>query len=53
MPLLQIRDFPQDIYEELTFEARRQNRTISQQTNVLIKKGFKRRYRTGSKGVWP
>jgi len=40
MPLLQVRDFPEDIYEEITFEARRQNRTIAQQTIVLIKKGL-------------
>ena len=40
MPLLQVRDFPADIYEEITYEARRQNRTIAQQTIVLIKKGL-------------
>ena len=40
MPLLQVRDFPKDIYEEITFEARRQNRTIAQQTIILIKKGL-------------
>jgi len=40
MPLLQVRDFPDDIYQEITFEARRQNRTITQQTIVLIKKGL-------------
>jgi hypothetical protein len=40
MPLLQVRDFPEDIYEEITFEARRQNRTIAQQTVILIKKGL-------------
>jgi hypothetical protein len=40
MPLLQVRDFPEDVYEELTFEAHRQNRTIAQQTVVLIKKGL-------------
>jgi hypothetical protein len=40
MPLLQVRDFPEDIYEEITLEARRQNRTIAQQTIVLIKKGL-------------
>jgi len=40
MPLLQVRDFPGDVYEEITFEARRQNRTIAQQTIVLIKKGL-------------
>jgi len=40
MPLLQVRDFPDDIYQEITFEAKRQNRTIAQQTIVLIKKGL-------------
>ena len=40
MPLLQVRDFPADIYEEITYEAKRQNRTIAQQTIVLIKKGL-------------
>jgi len=40
VPLLQVRDFPADIYEEISFEAKRQNRTIAQQTIVLIKKGL-------------
>ena len=40
MPLLQVRDFPDDVYEEISFEARRQNRTIAQQTIVLIKRGL-------------
>jgi len=40
MPLLQVRDFPEDTYEEITFEAGRQNRTIAQQTVVLIRKGL-------------
>ena len=40
MPLLQVRDFPKDIYDEISFEARRQNRTIAQQTIILIKKGL-------------
>jgi hypothetical protein len=40
MPLLQVRNFPADIYEEIIFEARQQNRTIAQQTIVLIKKGL-------------
>jgi len=40
MPLLQVRDFPRDIYDEIVFEARRQNRTIAQQAIVLIKKGL-------------
>ena len=40
MPLLQVKDFPEDIYEEITFAAHRQNRTIAQQTVILIKKGL-------------
>ena len=40
MPLLQVRNFPEDIFKEITFEAQRQNRTIAQQTVVLIKKGL-------------
>ena len=40
MPLLQVRDFPDDIYEEIMFEAKKKNRTIAQQTIVLIKKGL-------------
>jgi hypothetical protein len=40
MPLLQVRDFPEDIYEEISFVARKECRTIAQQTIVLIKKGL-------------
>jgi hypothetical protein len=40
MPLLQVRNFPEDVYEEITFEAHRRNRTIAQQTIILIKKGL-------------
>jgi hypothetical protein len=40
MPLLQVRDFPEDVYEKITFEAHRQNRTIAQQAIILIKKGL-------------
>jgi hypothetical protein len=40
MPLLQVRDFPADIYEEIKYKANEQNRTIAQQTIVLIKKGL-------------
>jgi hypothetical protein len=41
MPLLQVGDLPDDIYEEITYEARRQNRTIAQQIIALIKKGLR------------
>ena len=40
MPLLQVRDFPNDVYDAIKLEAKQQNRTIAQQTIVLIKKGL-------------
>ncbi|MDR1470705.1 MAG: hypothetical protein LBT00_15605 [Spirochaetaceae bacterium] len=40
MPLLQVKDFPVDVYEEIIFEAQMQNRTMAQQTIMLIKKGL-------------
>ena len=36
MPLLQVRDFPEDIYKKISIAARRQNRTIAQQVIVLL-----------------
>jgi hypothetical protein len=40
MPLLQVRDFPDDIYAEVVFDAHAQRRTIAQQIIVLIQKGL-------------
>jgi maltooligosyltrehalose synthase len=40
MPLLQVRDFPEDIYKKITIAAKRQNRTISQQVVVLLEKSL-------------
>ncbi len=37
MPLLQVRDFPEDIYENLTKVAKEENRSISQETIVLLR----------------
>jgi hypothetical protein len=42
MPLLQVRDFPDDIYAELSYVARKEHRSIAQQTIVLIQKGLGR-----------
>jgi hypothetical protein len=42
MPLLQVRDFPADIYEQIKFIAKCQHRTIAQQTIVLIKDGLEK-----------
>jgi len=40
MPLLQVRDFPDDIYAEISYLARKQNRTIAQEVVTLLKKGL-------------
>jgi len=40
MPLLQVRDFPEDIYKKISISARRQNRTIAQQIIVLLEKSL-------------
>lgn len=40
MPLLQVRDCPEDIYKKITLVAKRQNRTIAQQIIVLLEKGL-------------
>lgn len=37
MPLLQVRDFPADLYETLSKVAQSENRSISQQTIVLLR----------------
>jgi predicted nuclease of restriction endonuclease-like RecB superfamily len=40
MPLLQVRDCPEDIYKKIARVAKRQNRTIAQQTIVLLEKSL-------------
>ena len=40
MPLLQVRDCPEDIYRKITIVAKKQNRTIAQQIIVLLEKGL-------------
>jgi len=37
MPLLQVRDFPQDLYELLSLRAEEENRSITQQTIYMLK----------------
>lgn len=40
MPLLQVRDCPEDLYKKISNYARRQNRTIAQQILVILEKGL-------------
>lgn len=37
MPLLQVRDFPDEMYETLSLTAKSQNRSIAQQAVYLLK----------------
>jgi hypothetical protein len=40
MSLLQVRDCPEDVYRLIAMHAKRNNRTIAQQTIVLLEKGL-------------
>ncbi len=40
MPLLQVRECPEDIYKKISHVARAENRTIAQQVIVLLEKGL-------------
>ena len=40
MPLLQVRDCPEDIYRKISIVAKKQNRTIAQQIIVLLEKSL-------------
>ena len=41
MPLLQVRDCPEDIYKKISIYAKKQNRTIAQQVISILEKGLK------------
>ena len=40
MPLLQVRECPEDIYRRISHVAKNENRTIAQQVVVLLEKGL-------------
>ena len=40
MPLLQVREFPQELYDSLTKLARVENRSAAQQTVVLMREAL-------------
>ncbi len=40
MPLLQVRECPEDIYRKISHVAKNENRTIAQQVVVLLEKGL-------------
>ena len=40
MPLLQVREGPEDIYRKISYVAKNENRTIAQQVVVLLEKSL-------------
>lgn len=40
MPLLQVREMPDDLYEKLAMVARSENRSIAQETIVLLRQAL-------------
>jgi len=40
MPVLQVRDLPEEIYAELSYLAQKERRSLSQETIVILKKGI-------------
>jgi len=40
MPALQVRDLPDDLYDELKAQALRENRSLTQQAIVVLRKGL-------------
>jgi len=41
MPLLQVRDCPEDLYKKISILAKKKNRTIAQQVISILEKGLK------------
>jgi antitoxin FitA len=40
MPVLQVRDLPEEIYAELSYLAQKERRSLSQETIVILKNGI-------------
>lgn len=40
MPILQVRDLPEDIYIQLNYLAEKEHRSLAQETIVLLKEGM-------------
>ena len=40
MPALQVREFPDDLYAQISYLARREHRSLAQETVVLLKESI-------------
>jgi len=43
MPTLQVRELPEDVYNQLSYLAEKEHRSLAQQTVVLLKEGIRSR----------
>ncbi|MDD3981643.1 MAG: hypothetical protein PHT55_05525 [Spirochaetales bacterium] len=43
MPTLQVRELPEDVYNQLSYLAEKEHRSLAQQTIVLLKEGIRSR----------
>lgn len=43
MPTLQVRDLPQELYNQLRFLAEKEHRSLAQETIILLKEGIENR----------
>lgn len=44
MPTLQVRDLPQEIYNQLNYLAKKEHRSLAQEAIVLLKEGIENRF---------
>lgn len=40
MPTLQVRDLPEDVYVQLSYLAKKEHRSLAQETIVILKEGI-------------
>jgi plasmid stability protein len=40
MPILQVRDLPEDVYAQLNYLAEKEHRSMAQETIVILKEGI-------------
>ncbi|MDX9784715.1 MAG: hypothetical protein RBT72_08195 [Spirochaetia bacterium] len=43
LPTLQVRELPEDVYNQLSYLAEKEHRSLAQQTIVLLKEGIRSR----------
>jgi hypothetical protein len=49
VPTLQVRELPEDVYNQLSYLAEKEHRSLAQQTVVLLKEGIRSRLKAKEK----